>query len=83
MKPQRAKKLLESLDQKTNDMDAFLKLIEDKAFLDIFEENQEAIDSLAEKMNAYFQSIEIPKNLKKDILDTIKRQDTSDKSSQS
>ena len=83
MKPQRAKKLLESLDQKTNDRDAFLKLIEDKAFLDIFEENQEAIDSLAEKMNAYFQSIEIPKNLKKDILDTIKRQDTSDKSSQS
>lgn len=83
MKPQRAKKLLESLDQKTNDRDAFLKLIEDEAFLDIFEENQEAIDSLAEKMNAYFQSIEIPKNLKKDILDTIKRQDTSDKSSQS
>lgn len=83
MKPQRAKKLLESLDQKTNDRDAFLKLIEDKAFLDIFEENQEAIDSLAKKMNAYFQSIEIPKNLKKDILDTIKRQDTSDKSSQS
>lgn len=83
MKAPRAKKLLESLDQKTNDRDAFLKLIEDKAFLDIFEDNQEAVDSLSEKMNAFFQSIEIPKNLKKDILDTIKRQDTSDKSSQS
>lgn len=71
MNPKKTKFLLEILGKKPNKNDPLLNLINDEHFEDFLEKSNVTTTNLEEQMALYFKSIEIPKDLKKKIMNSI------------
>lgn len=71
MNPKKTKLLLEILGEKIQKNDSLLNLINDEQFQDFLEKSNVTSKNLEEQMELYFKSIEIPKDLKSKIMNSI------------
>ena len=71
MNPKKTKLLLEILGEKIKKNDSLLNLINDEQFQDFLEKSNVTSKNLEEQMELYFKSIEIPKDLKSKIMNSI------------
>lgn len=71
MNPKKTKFLLEILGKKPKNNDPLLNLINDEHFKDFLEKSNVTTTNLEEQMELYFKSIEVPKDLKEKIINSI------------